>query len=48
MLSLLPVPTGFDASCARMMKYFPPMAFFLVAPLAYRHDGSSFKQGELK
>jgi len=30
------------------MKHFPPVAFFLIAPLAYRHDGNSFKQGELK
>jgi hypothetical protein len=30
------------------MKHFPPVAIFLVAALAYRRDGNSFKQGELK
>jgi len=30
------------------MKHFPPAAFFRIAPLGYRHDGNSFKQGGLK
>jgi len=30
------------------MKHFLPVAFCRIAARAYRHDGNSFKQGELK